>query len=91
MWQEITSQLQAGGLGNPQDTNTLVLYWGLMEEQHYPAAAAIKRRLEERLQQEQMLQQMMQQTGSQPIAAGMEQQAMMPQVPGTEMPGAGMM
>lgn len=91
MWQEITSQLQAGGLGNPQDTNTLVLYWGLMEEQHYPAAAAIKRRLEERLQQEQMLQQMMQQTGSQPVAAGMEQQAMMPQVPGTEMPGAGMM
>lgn len=58
MWQEITSQLQAGGLGSPQSTETLVLYWGLMEEQHYPAAAAIKRRLEERLEQERMIQQM---------------------------------
>ena len=77
MWQEITSQLQAGGLGNPQDTNTLVLYWGLMEEQHYPAASAIKRRMEERLQQEQAMQQMAQ------------QQAMMQQMPGTEMDGAG--
>ena len=64
MWKEITSQLQAGGLGNQQSTETLVLYWGLMEEQHYPAAAAIKRRLEKRLQQEQM-QQM--QTPEQPM------------------------
>lgn len=76
MWQEITTQLQSGGLGNPQDTNTLVLYWGLMEEQHYPAAAAIKKRMEARQAAEQQaaaMQQslMMQQPGAAGQAAGM--------------------
>ena len=41
-------------LGNPQELGTLILYWGLMEEQGYPGAANIKRKMEE--QQEQAMQ-----------------------------------
>lgn len=54
MWQEINASFSAGTLGNPQDLATLILYWGLMEEQGYPGAANIKRKLEE--QQEQAMQ-----------------------------------
>lgn len=48
IWQELTAQLQAGALGNPQEIDTLIDYWAAMEEQHYPTAGMIKRRLKER-------------------------------------------
>ena len=54
MWQEINASFAAGTLGNPQQLSTLILYWGLMEEQGYPGAANIKQKLEE--QQEQAMQ-----------------------------------
>lgn len=54
MWQEINASFAAGTLGNPQDVGTLILYWGLMEEQGYPGAGNIKKKLEE--QQEQAIQ-----------------------------------
>lgn len=47
MWQEINRSFGAGTLGNPQDIGTLILYWGLMEEQSYPGAGRIKKKLEE--------------------------------------------
>ena len=47
MWQEINRSFGAGTLGNPQDINTLILYWGLMEEQSYPGAGRIKKKMEE--------------------------------------------
>lgn len=48
MWQELTSQLQAGALGDPTDMDTLIDYWAAMEELHYPYAGKRKKRLMER-------------------------------------------
>lgn len=47
MWKEINASFAAGTLGNPQEIETRILYWTLMEEQCYPGAADIKTRMEE--------------------------------------------
>ena len=49
MWQETTAHLQAGAYGNPEDPNTLILYWTKMDMLHYPGAAETKSYLEKRL------------------------------------------
>lgn len=46
MWQEQTAHLQSGAFGNPQDVNTLLLYWTTMESLHYPNAGNVKKLLE---------------------------------------------
>ncbi len=61
MWQEINSCFSAGTLGNPQDPGTLIMYWGLMEEQGYPGAKMIKAKIEEKMQQAAQEQAMQQQ------------------------------
>ena len=61
MWQEINSSFSAGTLGNPQEPGTLLLYWGLMEEQGYPGAKMIKAKIEEKMQQAAQEQAMQQQ------------------------------
>ena len=63
MWQELTSQLQAGAFGDPTNLNTLILYWTSMEQEHYPGASEKKQYIKEQLaaQQEAMQQQVMQQ------------------------------
>lgn len=76
MWQEINASFSAGTLGNPQDLGTLILYWGLMEEQGYPGAANIKQKLEEK--QEQAMQAQQAQQAKQP-----------PVMPGGMQPGGG--
>ena len=84
MWQELTSQLQAGAFGDPTNLNTLILYWTSMEQEHYPGASEKKQYIKEQLaaQQEAMQQQAMQQ-------AMLQQTAMQTQntVPAAE-PGA---
>ena len=52
MWQETRMNLQTGAFGNPQQTETLILFWTKMEELHYPGAGATRKYLEERLEQE---------------------------------------
>ena len=57
MWQETTAMLQMGAFGNPQDPQTLLLYWTKMELLHYPGASDTKEYLEElqaQAQQQQM-------------------------------------
>ena len=56
--------LQTGAFGNPESTDTLILFWSKMEELHYPGAGATKKFLEDRLAREQQ---------------AMQQQAMMQQ------------
>lgn len=75
MWQEINSSFTAGTLGNPQELGTLILYWGLMEEQAYPGAGIIKRKLEEQMEMQKQ-------------AAAMQEQAAAMQAQGA-MTGAG--
>ena len=53
MWQETRLNLQTGAFGNPQATDTLILFWAKMEELHYPGAATTREYLEKRLEQEQ--------------------------------------
>lgn len=50
LWQEVTSQLQAGAMGNPAEIDTLIDYWSAMEELHYPYAGKMRDRLIERKQ-----------------------------------------
>ena len=59
MWQEARLNLQTGAYGNPQDFNTLMLFWGIMEKLHYPYADAALKFVREQLgiQQQQMAQQ----------------------------------
>lgn len=59
MWQEVTAQFQSGAIGDPGKAETRILYWGLMEELHYPFAATVKKRIEEQHQQEIAMQQEM--------------------------------
>lgn len=48
MWREITSQLQAGAMGDPGSIDTLIDYWTIMEELHYPSAGKMRQRLAQR-------------------------------------------
>ena len=74
LWQETRMNLQTGAFGNPQSTETLILFWTKMEELHYPGAGTTKAFLEERLKREQEQARMMQQMQL--------QQGMGAQVPG---------
>lgn len=56
MWQETRMNLQTGAFGNPQATETLILFWDKMEQLHYPGAGSTKKYLEDRLKQEKQMQ-----------------------------------
>lgn len=47
MWRELKEAFAAGTLGSPQEIDTRILYWSLLEEQGYPGAAAVKQKMEE--------------------------------------------
>lgn len=73
MWQETRLNLQTRAFGDPTKTDTLILFWGKMEELHYPGAGITKKYLEERMRREQEQAAQMQQLQaqmSQAAAAG---------------------
>lgn len=51
MWQELTQMLQMGAFGQPNDPQTLLMYWTEMEKLHYPNAADAREFIEQRIQQ----------------------------------------
>ena len=51
--------LQSGAFGDPTQTDTLILFWGKMEELHYPGAGTTKKFLEEKQEREQQAAQAM--------------------------------
>lgn len=76
MWQETRMNLTSGAFGDPAALETLILFWGKMEQLHYPGAGQTKQCLEERLRQQTQqaqvqtqLQQMLPGQMSQPIQA----------------------
>lgn len=79
MWQETRMNLQQGAFGDPNNPDTLIMFWTLMEGLHYPLAGVIKANLEEqKAQQEQMMQAQQQAMMQQQMAlGGVGQQAMM--------------
>jgi len=66
MWQELRMNLQTGAFGDPTQTETLILFWSKMEEQHYPGAAQTKKHLEERAQKEREMRSVMTGAGNTP-------------------------
>ena len=69
MWQETRMNFQQGTYGNPQELSTLVRFWTVMEQLHYPTASQIKAELQKELEQQRAMQEAMQQMN--PMGGGM--------------------
>ena len=76
MWQETRLNFQQGAYGNPQDLNTLILFWSKMALLHYPGAEDTKTELRRMLEEQQMMQQQMMQQQQAIDQAAMEQAQM---------------
>lgn len=50
MWQEMRSQRSEGAFGDPTSLDSLILYWSMMEQLHYPMAGTIKGELQRQKQ-----------------------------------------
>lgn len=81
MWQELRLNFQSGAFGDPTQTQTQILFWTKMEEQHYPGAGQTKQNLEDRLQQEREQSMQMAQLQMQQQAAQAAQQTANSQAP----------
>lgn len=70
LWKEATEKFSSGAMGDPSDPNTLILYWTLLEQLHYPMAQTIRARLAQKQQEAElqaaMQQDTLQQAGTQP-------------------------
>ena len=89
LWQETRMNLQTGAFGDPQATDTLILFWTKMEELHYPGAATTRKFLEERREREQQMavqQQMAAQAQMVQAQQAAARQAAQPQVNQTQVP-----
>lgn len=51
MWKETRMNYQEGAYGSPQELSTLVRFWTVMEQLHYPTAAQIKQELQKELEE----------------------------------------
>lgn len=56
LWQEARMNLEKGAFGNPAEYQTLLLFWTIMENLHYPLATEAKQQIQERLQEQQQMQ-----------------------------------
>ena len=65
MWQETRLNLQSGAFGNPQDPNTLILFWTKMAMLHYPGAEDTLDYLQEMQMRQQQMQMMQMQQQAQ--------------------------
>lgn len=52
LWQENRMNLQQGAYGPPQELQSLILFWEIMEREHYPMASVVKKNLQEMLEQQ---------------------------------------
>ena len=50
MWQEMRAQRAEGAFGDPTALDSLILYWSMMEQLHYPMAGTIKAELQRQKQ-----------------------------------------
>ena len=65
LWQENRQNFQAGAYGNPQDLETLLIFWQNMERTHYPFAHDNVERIKMTIEKQQLMQQMQAQLDSQ--------------------------
>lgn len=73
MWQETRLNLQTGAFGNPQDLETLILFWRKMEVLHYPDAGQTKMYLEAQLERQRAMQEQQMAMQQQAAAQAQEQ------------------
>lgn len=59
MWQEARLNFQSGAYGPPTELESLLHFWTVMEENHYPTAKESKALIEERIQKRDAMQQQM--------------------------------
>ena len=52
MWQEARMNLQQGAYGPPQELQSLVRFWIIMERLHYPTAAEVKNQLQQQMERQ---------------------------------------
>ena len=69
LWQEARMNLQTGAYGNPQDPNTLVMFWKTMEQLHYPLAADALRHFQNLIETQSPQKMMMEAAAAQARAA----------------------
>lgn len=50
MWKETRMNYQEGAFGNPSELGTLVRFWTIMDQLHYPTAAQVKADLQKELE-----------------------------------------
>ena len=79
MWEETRANLASGAFGDPTALDTLALFWGKMDELHYPGAGDIKKALEEKLQNQMRRDTVMRAEAD--AEAALEAQAGMPMTP----------
>lgn len=61
LWQENRANFQQGAYGNPQDPQTLLIFWQNMERTHYPFASDNVERMKETIAQQQQMAQLQEQ------------------------------
>lgn len=55
MWEETRLNFTSGAYGNPQDLQTILMFWQMMDTLHYPGAKQAMRFASERVQQQQQM------------------------------------
>lgn len=70
MWQETRMNFQQGAFGQPKELETLIRFWTIMEQLHYPMAKQVKGELQTALEEQRAAAQMQQMMSG---AANMQQ------------------
>ena len=71
LWQETRSNFESGAFGDPANIDTLIMYWTMMRDMHYPIAATVLQNLEQQKEQQEEM-------AAQQQAMMQQQQAMDP-------------
>lgn len=80
MWQETRMNFQQGTYGSPQELTTLIRFWTVMEQLHYPTASQIKLELQQELEEKRAAEAMQQGPANGPILGGDPMTGGMPQM-----------
>ncbi len=57
MWEETRKNFAQGAFGNPQEPQTLIMFWTLLESLNYPMASVIKAQIEQKIRSAQVKEQ----------------------------------
>lgn len=58
LWSSVDEKFMSGAMGDPNDVNTKINYWNIMEQLQYPLAKKVKKSLEAQKEQQDQMQEM---------------------------------